>query len=147
MATHSSVLAWRTPGAGEPGGLPSMGSHRVRHDWSDLAAAAAATDLVSPFYLPVIFSLKNCIHLLGLSCNWWQCRSSDSSEPSEYCSLGKSSGLMRIWQQDTSASSFSWAEMVEERETEEGRGQRDKGKFKILLLGHFFIICKIPDWD
>ena len=41
MATHSSVLAWRTPGMGEPGGLPSMGSHRVRHDWSDLAAAAA----------------------------------------------------------------------------------------------------------
>ena len=40
MATHSSVLAWRIPGIGEPGGLPSMGSHRVRHDWSDLAAAA-----------------------------------------------------------------------------------------------------------
>ena len=42
MATHSSVLAWRIPGMGEPGGLPSMGSHRVGHDWSDLAAAAAA---------------------------------------------------------------------------------------------------------
>ena len=37
---NSSVLAWRIPGTGEPGGLPSMGSHRVRHDWSDLAAAA-----------------------------------------------------------------------------------------------------------
>ena len=42
MATHSSVLVWRIPGRGEPGGLPSMGSHRVGHDWSDLAAAAAA---------------------------------------------------------------------------------------------------------
>ena len=42
MATHSTVLAWRIPGTGEPGGLPSMGSYRVRHDWSDLAAAAAA---------------------------------------------------------------------------------------------------------
>ena len=42
MATHSSVLAWRIPGTWEPGGLPSMGSHRVRHDWSNLAAAAAA---------------------------------------------------------------------------------------------------------
>ena len=42
MATHSSVLAWRIPGTGEPGGLLSMGSHRVGHDWSDLAAAAAA---------------------------------------------------------------------------------------------------------
>ena len=41
MATHSSVLAWRIPGTGEPGGLPSMGSHRVGHDCSDLAAAAA----------------------------------------------------------------------------------------------------------
>ena len=36
MATHSSVLAWRIPGTGETGGLPSMGSHRVGHDWSDL---------------------------------------------------------------------------------------------------------------
>ena len=41
MATHLSVLAWRIPGTGEPGRLPSMGSHRVRHDWCDLAAAAA----------------------------------------------------------------------------------------------------------
>ena len=42
MATHSSVLAWRIPGMEEPGGLPSMGSHRVGHYRSDLAAAAAA---------------------------------------------------------------------------------------------------------
>ena len=41
MATHSSVLAWRIPKTGEPGGLPSLGSHRVGHDWSDLAAVAA----------------------------------------------------------------------------------------------------------
>ena len=39
MATHSSVLAWRIPGTGEPGGLLSMGSHRVRHNWHDLAVA------------------------------------------------------------------------------------------------------------
>ena len=39
MATHSRVLAWRIPGMGEPGGLLSMGSHRVGHDWGDLAAA------------------------------------------------------------------------------------------------------------
>ena len=42
MATHFSVLAWRIPGMGEPHVLPSMGSHRVGHDWNDLAAAAAA---------------------------------------------------------------------------------------------------------
>ena len=41
MATHSSVLAWRIPGMAESGGLPSMGSHRVGHDWHDLAATAA----------------------------------------------------------------------------------------------------------
>ena len=44
MATHSSVLVWRIPGTGEPGGLLSMGSHRVRHYWSDLAAAAAVDE-------------------------------------------------------------------------------------------------------
>ena len=48
MATHSSVLAWRIPGTGEPGGLPCMGSHRVGNDCSDLAAAAAAADQNSP---------------------------------------------------------------------------------------------------
>ena len=47
MAIHSSILAWRIPGTGEPGGLLSMGSHRVEHDWSDLAAAAADSILKS----------------------------------------------------------------------------------------------------
>ena len=46
MATHSSVPAWRIPGAAEPGGLPSKGSHRVGHDCSDLAAVAAAVFLI-----------------------------------------------------------------------------------------------------
>ena len=53
MATHSSVLAWRIPGTGEPGGLPSMGSHRVRHDWSDLA------DTVLVFFFLAYFTLYN----------------------------------------------------------------------------------------
>ena len=52
MATHSSVLAWRIPGPGEPGGLRSMGSHRVGHDWSNLAVAAAAS---LPYYLFAVF--------------------------------------------------------------------------------------------
>ena len=51
MATHSSVLAWRIPGTAEPGGLPSMGSHRVWHDWSDLAAAAACVSTADTTYL------------------------------------------------------------------------------------------------
>ena len=61
-ATHSSVLAWRVPGMGEPGGLPSMGSHRVGHDWSHLAAVAAAA-----------FSVRGHAHLSpGL--NWSSCQ-------------------------------------------------------------------------
>ena len=49
LATHSSVLAWRIPGTGEPGGLPSMGWHRVWHGWSDLAVAVARSFLCSSF--------------------------------------------------------------------------------------------------
>ena len=53
MATHSSVLAWRIPWTEEPGGLPSIGSHRVGHDWSDLAAAAATkSQIIQTMWLP-----------------------------------------------------------------------------------------------
>ena len=55
MATHSSVLAWRIPGTGEPGGLPSMESHRVGHNWSNLAAAA-----VKVFWPPIKVLLQQC---------------------------------------------------------------------------------------
>ena len=57
MATHSSILAWRIPGMGDLGGLPSMGSHSVRHDWSDLAAANMASDGIKfqdPIFLKVL---------------------------------------------------------------------------------------------
>ena len=60
MATHSSVLAWRIPKMGEPVGLPSMGSHRVGHDWSDLAAAAADFNL--PLFL-LLFPVRD--HISG----------------------------------------------------------------------------------
>ena len=53
MATHSSVLAWRIQETGEPGGLLSMGSHRVGHDWSDLAAAAAVLNAIKNMFLHV----------------------------------------------------------------------------------------------
>jgi len=46
MATHSSIFTWRIPGTAEPGGLPSMGLHRVGHHWGDLAAAAAAATAI-----------------------------------------------------------------------------------------------------
>ena len=54
MATHSSILAWRIPWMGKPDGLPSTGSHRVGHDWSDLAAA-----LECFYFLLLCFSLNN----------------------------------------------------------------------------------------
>ena len=68
MVTHSSVLAWRIPGTGEPGGLPSMGSHRVGHDWGDLAAAAAVWYFsgccrVYIYFLHHILPLSNSLHL------------------------------------------------------------------------------------
>ena len=63
MATHSSVLAWRIPGTGEPGGLPSTGSHRVGHNRSDLAAAAA-TNLKSECMYTKLFQSCPCFAAL-----------------------------------------------------------------------------------
>ena len=61
MASHSSVLAWRIPGTGKPGGLPSMGSHRVGHDWSDLAVAAVnrTDEIISVTKLSVVIWNQN----------------------------------------------------------------------------------------
>ena len=75
MATHSSVLAWRTPGTGEPGGLLSMGSHRVRHDWSDLAAAEFDTLLFCQVtdwcqrrhFLKIKFTCACCSHRIKIA--------------------------------------------------------------------------------
>ena len=54
MATHSSVLAWRIPGMGKPGGLLSMGSHRVGHDWSDLFLISSASIRSIPFLSSIV---------------------------------------------------------------------------------------------
>ena len=59
METHSSVLAWRIPGMAEPGGLLSMGSHRVGHNWSDLAAAAFHVWLYHILSAPIDMSIFN----------------------------------------------------------------------------------------
>ena len=77
MATHSSILAWRIPGTGDPGGLPSMGSHRVRHDWSDLAAA----DTVRTRFLKVAMTdiLARQSLWAELACASW---------PAGFCPLG-----------------------------------------------------------
>ena len=65
MATHSIILVWRIPGSVEPSGLPSVGSHGVGHDWSDLAAAAAAL-LISASHMDAIFSLTFLSFILRL---------------------------------------------------------------------------------
>ena len=70
IATHSSVLAWRIPGTGKPGGLPSMGSHRVGHNWSHLAAAAAYLFFQTPhIYVNIwyLFPLSDLLHSLWQS--------------------------------------------------------------------------------
>ena len=64
MATHSSALAWRIPGTGETGGLPSMGLHRVGHDWSNLAATAAAHPQWEGFSLHTVYLKKILNHVL-----------------------------------------------------------------------------------
>ena len=82
MATHSSVLAWRIPGTGEPGGLPSVGSHGVGHDWSDLAAAAELLFTFSLWmgsgwrklnaFLSVHKAILNSVKLGTIDwCLWW----------------------------------------------------------------------------
>ena len=78
MATHSSVLAWRIPWTVEPGGLPSMGSHRVGRVWSDLAAAAVhahANDRHEAFAQWLAFHCKNLISSLWNLKKWykWTC--------------------------------------------------------------------------
>ena len=71
MATHSSVLAWRIPGTGEPGGLPSMGSHWVVHDWSDLAVVAVQTKLktITKKLLTLVFNYPACLYVC--QCMWY----------------------------------------------------------------------------
>ena len=70
MATYSSVLAWRISGTGEPGGLPSLVSHRVGHNWSDLAALAAAASFLNFFGCGAISSqIRKYKSILWTSCD------------------------------------------------------------------------------
>ena len=92
MATHSSVLAWRIPGTGEPGGLLPMESHRVGHDWSDLAAAAALWLRDSTFHKKARFRKEIGIKAVlkgpgtgGIITILWQERSSQDTRHPRYC--------------------------------------------------------------
>ena len=81
MATHSSVLAWRIPGMGEPGELLSMRSHRVGHYGSDLAAAAAALVMVqlSHPFMPTGNTRCLVVQLCPTLCNHMDCSPQGSS--------------------------------------------------------------------
>ena len=83
MATHSSILAWRIPGVEAPGGLPSMGSHRTGHDWSDLAAVAGGS--VSKNSTCILWHL-GLIPGLGRSPGWGH------GNPLQYSCLNSSHG-------------------------------------------------------
>ena len=76
MATHSSTLAWRIPWMQEPGGLPSMGSHRVGHDSSNLAAAAAVSNIPTPVFLPGESQGRQSL----VGCHLWGRTESDTTE-------------------------------------------------------------------
>ena len=79
MATHSSVLAWRILGTGEPGGLPSLGSHRVEYDWSDLAAAAdsilKSRDITLPTKVCLVKAMVFPVVMYG--CESWTVRKAE----------------------------------------------------------------------
>ena len=94
MATHSSVLAWRISGTAEPGGLPSMGSHRVGHDWSDLAVAIPYTCL--DFYLIYhLFIHSTDIQYVSLYHSIWEALEYCSTELAPRCS-GPARGKVQI---------------------------------------------------
>ena len=90
MATHSSVLAWRIPGTGEPSGLPSMGSHRVGHDWSDLASV-----FIKPFNFR-FSSFYWSVYWLGLLWYWMVCL---GNEQRSFCHFWDCSQVQtcRLW--------------------------------------------------
>ena len=125
MATHSSVLAWRIPGTGEPGGLPSMGSHRVRHDWSDLAVAALIFLRKLTLFLPG--GLKVCLlPFMATSQEWLKSLKVDVTLPNHHEQFtvemflpiwgGRGNGHDQQWGEDgkilaqlsINASFFSW---------------------------------------
>ena len=87
MATHSSVLAWRIPGIKEPGGLPSMGSHRVGRDWRDLAAAAVSSMCAWALSL---FSSVQSLSRVWLFATPWTAARQDSP------SITNSQGLLKL---------------------------------------------------
>ena len=101
MATHSSVLAWRIPGTGEPHGLPSLGSHRVGHDRSKLAAAAEGFRVPACLSLALSTNTRQCVrHITTLSLQfllWGQRRITRADLPhrADHHIIGKYSNISK----------------------------------------------------
>ena len=121
MATHCIILAWRIPGTEEPGGLPSMGSHRVGHDWSDLAAAAAD----NPGQFPQLKSLTASVKSL------LQCKIAFTDTRDE--NVGILGGYYSAYHSDPThfvslSISLSWKErMIKPKEMNEPHNRRRLG--------------------
>ena len=139
MATHSSVLAWRIPGTGEPDGLPSMGSHRVGQDWSDLAAAAAVKVKVAQL-CPTLCNPMGIVHrILEARILEWVAFpfSRGSSQPRDGTQVSHIAGgnkLVDIINREQ-ISGYQWGE-------ESGEGQ-DKLNFSKKLSLYQEGLCKV----
>ena len=96
--THSSTLAWKIPWTEEPGGLPSIGSHKIRHDWSDLTAAAEEEIKKSQYIMnnainvekamaptPVLLTGKSHGWRSLVGCSPWDRKESDTTERLHFC--------------------------------------------------------------
>ena len=97
MATHSSVLAWRIPGTGEPGGLPSLGSHRAGHDWSDLAAAAAMLIIIWNCLAGLYASLFTVSWPAGATRQQGPCLSCSRLDPGTWTMPATGGCFMNVW--------------------------------------------------
>ena len=134
MATHTSILAWRIPGTGEPTGLPSMGSHRVRHNWSDLAAAVAA----APAHRTDCSSIRRPRDLVRERCN--QHRGSDLR------SLHWAQTPVQATWSLLSEPNFgleSWRGVRQEEASRPATDQVRLVQFLLLLLAHLFNILQV----
>ena len=145
MATHSSVLAWRIPGTVEPGGLPSMGSHWVGHDWSDLAAAVKAMVFPVVMYGCESWTVKKAEHrridAFELWC-WrrhlrvpWTARRSNQSilkEISPGCSL---EGMMLKLKLQFFGYLMQRVDSLKDSDAGRDWGQEDKGTTKNEMVG------------
>ena len=86
MAIHSSLLAWRIPGMGEPGGLPSMGLHRVGHNWSDLAAETAADSILKSRDITLLTKVHLVKYSFSSSHVWmWELDHKEGWVPKNWC--------------------------------------------------------------